>query len=123
MEWISMIFIWGLCLAFGIVVLLAPPLLLGMILRAVFRTASDNLLSLLGGAAILFVLSIKSNSDTANFFASQVLFLWQFTPVFAVIIAFVFLLSAMAIPFLMVSRGIDIMDKIKSKRKKPEPAL
>jgi predicted Na+-dependent transporter len=53
----------------------ASPILLGMILRTVFRKASDNLLSILGGAAILLVLSIISNSysDTNNFFASQVL--------------------------------------------------
>ena len=125
MEWIYMIFLWVLCIAFGIAVMFSPPILLGMFLRTVFRKVSDSLLSLLGGSAILLVLSVISNSysDTANFFASQVLFLWQFTPVIAVIIAFVFLLSAMAIPFLMVNFGVNIMDKIKSKRKNPEPAL
>ena len=114
MDWMYMMLLWTFIIAAGLVITFAPPILLGMLLRVAFQKVSDNLLSLLGGAVILFVLSLISNSDTTDFFVSQVLYLWQFTPVIAVIMAFVFVLSAMAVPFLMVSRGVNTMDKIKS---------
>jgi ABC-type transport system involved in cytochrome bd biosynthesis fused ATPase/permease subunit len=67
-------------------------------------------------------LTLQPTFDAFDPLAPHVRSLWQITPFLAVIMVLVMLLGAMAIPTVMVSLGVSIMDKIRQTKKKLEPA-
>ena len=110
-----------LCLGYGILLVLAPPILLGVALRIAFRKANADLVSLLGGAiGLMAMTTMLGFGDTFNHITSALSPIWDINPVIGTIMVIVTLLPSIAIPFLMVRIGVNMCDRFRIKRTIPE---
>lgn len=106
----------------GFTAVLAPPILLGVLLRTAFRRSNRDLISLLGGAAVLCgILTVTtSGRDVVSTLAPLYVNLWQTSPFAAATTVIFSLFGAMALPFLMVRVGVNLMDRIRERNRNPE---
>ena len=113
-----------LCLGYDILLVLVPPILLGVALRIAFRKANADLVSLLGGAIVLMAMTtMLGYGDTFDHIISALLPIWNINPVFGAIMVIVTLLPSIAIPFLMVRIGINMCDRFRITRTIPEQSV
>ena len=90
---------------------LGAPLLFGFGLRAVGRSVNPNLLSLLGASVVVVLLSLVPGIAMFERLLAALLPLREHAPVFLVVAFCLTLLSAMAVPFLLVRLGIGFHDR------------
>ena len=111
-------------LGVGILLLLAPPILLGFTLRIAFRKANADLVSILGGAIVLMLMTTMSDfGDSFYKITSNMLSIWDINPLIGVIMIVMTLLFSMAFPFLMVRIGVNMYDRFRMKKSKPEQSV
>jgi len=107
----------------GLLLMLAPPILLGVAIRAIFRKVNRGLLSFFGGAIMLLVMTTRfGDNHVFDHLVPALLTVKQTSPAFAALMVIVVIISSMAFPFLMVRIGIIGFDRFGMKQKDTEPA-